>query len=100
APPGDRLDVARVLRLVSEGLAQLPDRVAQHLLGDEAISPDLLNQALLGDQVGRVTSQAGKDLHRARLDRANGFAELQPPQGRTDPPIRDEEVGLPGTLHT
>jgi hypothetical protein len=49
----DRLDVARVARFVAERLAQLPDRVAQHLFGDERLlPPDFADQPVLGNDVG------------------------------------------------
>ena len=64
------LDVARMLRIVVQGRAQLGDGPGQHARGDVAMAPDLVEQFIAAQQLARTAQQGqqhGKCLWLQRL---------------------------------
>ncbi len=89
----ERLDEERFACLVAEGLPELPDGMAQHLLGDERLPPNLADQALLGDDIGRMLGQAGENLQGARLDGNRDVPSFELPQSWAKPQSATKKSG-------
>src|SRR5688572_19212087 len=81
------LDVARLLRVVAERRPDFADRRLEHRFGDEPMSPDGVEQGVLGHEPARGArerAQHGERFRRERYGLAGarescvGFVELEP----------------------
>ena len=65
----DRLDIARLLRVVAERLPQEADRLGQRRIGDERILPDRIDQLLARDDLAWPRDEQAEHADDARRQR-------------------------------
>ena len=92
--PWHGLNVDGVLCVVTQCFSQLPDGVRQHLLGDVAAAPNLLNDLALRDDVVRVLSEVGQNLHRLGLDPDLLVIPDDPVQIGLNEPVTDTKIAI------
>jgi hypothetical protein len=78
---GNGLDEARLLRLLAQRLAKLGNALSEHLIGDHAALPDLLDEPFSGNDLARPLGETHHDAHDAGL-------ETHRPAGADDLPVQ------------
>src|SRR4029453_9434611 len=78
AAPRYRLDVARLFRVVAERRTHFPDGRLVHRVGDEAMTPDKVQQRVLRHQATGAARQCAKHFERLRRERY-GFSVARQP---------------------
>ena len=63
----DGLDNSRLVGVVFKDAAQLGDRAFEHVIGDERVRPNCLQQLFFGNGLARATGEAHQHLHHLRL---------------------------------
>jgi hypothetical protein len=89
----NRLNEARMLRVVADRAAQLGNGTREHVFRDECSGPDDPEQAVLGAEFPRMLRQAHQHLHDLGLQTHGAVRPRQAVQGRLDEPIADAESG-------
>src|SRR5262249_43486492 len=76
---GDRFDVPRGRRVISDGAPDLFNCAGQGVIGDERVLPDLLEQLLLFNDSAPILDQVDQQIERSGLQRLRLIA-LQDPE--------------------
>ncbi len=88
------LDEARTLGVVAQSLAELPDGVRKHFVGNEGAFPNVGEYLLLGHDLTGPTREEGEDLHRLGLDVCFTLRTDDGIGVRLDDPFAEPEVGI------
>jgi hypothetical protein len=87
----DGLDVAGVVSVVAERLAQVGDAALQRVVRHELGLPHRVEQLVLGHHLAGTGGEAEQHVHRLELELHRAVASRQPVQTRLHEPVADEE---------
>ena len=91
---GDGFDEARTRGIVAERAAERLDALGQRLVGDRHPAPDLVEEAILGDQLAGIADEQGQRVEIAGVEIDRRAVAEQPPVGAIEGERHQSEIAL------